>query len=404
MPSSLLFSDDLPGIIVGIDAANLRRGGGVTHLAELLRAADPEKHGVANVVLWGGHKTLEFIDNRPWLAKSSPSALNGGLVRRAAWQRFELTRNARSVGCDLVFAPGGSYTASFTPAVTMSRNMLPFEWQELRRYRWSLTTMKFMLLRSVQIRSFRRVQGLIFLTQYAHSLVMKTIGGTAARVATIPHGIDERFFLDNEFCNCRKTLAHQNRAIRIIYVSIVDVYKHQWKVVEAVSALRLQGYNLQLELIGPAYPPSLKRLKRSIAQHDPGGEFVRYTGEVHHADLHRHYLESDICVFASSCENMPNILLEGMASGLPVACSSRGPMPEILGDCGVYFDPEDCREIAKAIRGLVEDHRARRALGDAAKKRARAYSWQRCADSTFRFLSDVALSYRARRLEQQPIC
>ena len=35
---------------------------------------------------------------------------------------------------------------------------------------------------------------------------------------------------------------------------------------------------------------------------------------------------------------MPNTLVEAMASGLPIACSDRGPMPEVLGDGGVLFD------------------------------------------------------------------
>ena len=44
--------------------------------------------------------------------------------------------------------------------------------------------------------------------------------------------------------------------------------------------------------------------------------------------------KSNIFIFASSCENMPITLIEGMASGLPIACSDRGPMPEVLQDGG----------------------------------------------------------------------
>ena len=45
-------------------------------------------------------------------------------------------------------------------------------------------------------------------------------------------------------------------------------------------------------------------------------------------------------IFASSCESSSCVLIENMASGLPIACSNRGPMPEVLKDGGVYFDPE----------------------------------------------------------------
>ena len=62
--------------------------------------------------------------------------------------------------------------------------------------------------------------------------------------------------------------------------------------------------------------------------------------------------KSNIFIFASSCENMPITLIEGMASGLPIACSDRGPMPEVLQDGGVYFNPEDCKSIVFAIEKL----------------------------------------------------
>ena len=83
---------------------------------------------------------------------------------------------------------------------------------------------------------------------------------------------------------------------------------------------------------------------------DPDGDFITYKGTVPHEQLNAHYAAANLCVFASSCENMPNILLEGMASGLPIACSNRGPMSEILGDAGLYFDPEVVDSIAEAIR------------------------------------------------------
>ncbi len=87
---------------------------------------------------------------------------------------------------------------------------------------------------------------------------------------------------------------------------------------------------------------------------------------------------------------MPNILLEGMASGLPIACSDRGPMPEVLGDAGVYFDPEDVGSIRRAIQQLIVSPELRSEKAQAAFERICGYSWRRCADETFGFLAEVA--------------
>ena len=53
---------------------------------------------------------------------------------------------------------------------------------------------------------------------------------------------------------------------------------------------------------------------------------------------------------------MPNILLEGMAAGLPIACSSMGPMPEVLGDAGVYFNPTNVDSIYTALKELLDNN------------------------------------------------
>jgi glycosyltransferase involved in cell wall biosynthesis len=374
---------------LGIDASNLRAGGGVTHLAELLRVAQPQADGFEQVIVWGCRTTLARLEPRAWLRLEPQPLLERALPCRLYWRRRWLGRLARAAGCHALFAPGGSLGADFGPAVTMSRNMLPFEWRELRRFGLRPQTVKMLLLRRSQSRSFRRAAGVIFLTDYARVAVQRLTGPLQAEVAVIPHGVGERFRLAPRTQLDVHSYSKQ-RPMRLLYVSIVDVYKHQWRVAEAVAQLQREGLPVQLDLIGPAYPPALRRLRATLARVDPRGEAVRYLGAVSHAELHGAYAGADIAIFASSCENMPNILLEMMASGLPIACSSRGPMPEILSDAGLYFDPEDAAEIATTLRALIVSPELRERCARRAFTLAGAYSWGECADATFRFLARVA--------------
>lgn len=383
------------GMVIGIDATNLRRGGGVTHLVELLATAHPERHGFDKVLVWGGRKTLSTMEDRGWLEKINIPELDKGLLQRSFWQRFKLAGAAHAAGCDVLFAPGGSCSAHFHPVVTMSRNMLPFEWSELRRYGWSLLALKLLLLRWVQSQTFRRADGVIFLTEYARRGVLRVTGPLSAATTIIPHGLNSRFQIGPK---AQLPIFEYNHAkpYRVLYVSIIDQYKHQWQVVEAVAALRQEGIPVSLDLVGPAYPPALARLQETLARLDPEGSWVRYHGAIPFEALHQYYAEADAGLFASSCENMPNILLETMASGLPVACSNRGPMPEVLGDTGVYFDPEQPRDIARALRELIDSPQLRTELAQASHRRAQQFSWQRCADETFGFLVEVARQYKVK--------
>lgn len=376
-------------MIIGIDASNIRRGGGVTHLVELLQRATPLVHGVSKVIVWSGQATRRKIADRPWLEKQSAPLLEKGLPFRVFWQRFRLSRLARLAGCDVLFVPGGAYAGDFSPVVTLSQNLLPFEWSELRRFGWSWMTIKFAILRRIQTRTFQQAQGVIFLTKHARDVVLRAIQNTAGKSTIIPHGIDGRFV-----CSPRTQLAIDQysveRPFRILYVSIVDMYKHQWHAAEAVAQLRRGGWPVVLDLIGPAYSPAMVRLTKTLERVDPTGEFVRYSGEVPYDELHARYAGAELCLFASSCENMPNILLEGMASGLPIACSNRGPMPELLGNAGVFFDPESPRDIARALRELIGSPQLRARVAMMSFERAQAYSWARCAEETFEFLAEIA--------------
>jgi glycosyltransferase involved in cell wall biosynthesis len=264
----------------------------------------------------------------------------------------------------------------------MSQNMLPFETAERDRYGISWLRLKFGLLRSQQVRSFRSADGLIFLSDYARRVVGSQVS-LPRRCVIIPHGVEERFRLD------RSARPRDDNVIKLVYVSPIDVYKHQWNVAEAVHRVRAHGVPAVLDFIGPAYGPALERLLRVMRRVDPGEAFLRYRGPVPYAHLHEALAWPDVFVFASSCENMPNTLVEGMAAGLPIACSERGPMPEMLGDAGTYFDPESVPSIAAAIERLARDPLLRQRYGDAARVRSQQWSWRRCAADTFEFLSAV---------------
>ena len=79
-----------------------------------------------------------------------------------------------------------------------------------------------------------------------------------------------------------------------------------------------------------------------------------------------------------------------MASGLPIACSNCGPMPEILGDAGLYFDPENSQEIADTVQTLINSPELRKTLALKAFQKAKEYTWNRCAHETFKFMSEIA--------------
>jgi len=380
---------------LGIDASNIRAGGGVTHLAELLRAADPGAHGFSEVTVWAGAATIKSLPTASWLRAVHEPMLDRGLATRVWWNLTRLSRQARA-SCDILFVPGGRYSGAFTPFVSMSQNLLPFDRAASRLGRHPERMLRMDILNRLQSRTFLRADGVIFLTESARRMVMDCLAPSAPRrSAVIPHGIADAFRRRVAPPPAYETLSEQH-PFRWLYVSIVDFYKHQSEVAHAVGRLRRAGAPVAVDFVGPAHAPALAALRRAIREEDPAGDFLRYAGPVSYDELSATYHAAAGFIFASSCENMPNILLEAMAAGLPIACSNRSVMPEVGGDAVEYFDPYDVGSIAGALDRLMRDAGRRGELARRASAAAAAFNWKRCADETFRFLAEVASEGRSR--------
>lgn len=379
---------------VGIDASGILAGGGITHLTGLLLGTNEASTPLDHMTIWGSTSTLACLPSYPWLDKVPVAALDGPLWHRYRWQSFDLASAARRA-CDVLLVPSGTFLGRFHPFVSISQNMLPFQLRERLRFGASRKLARLQALRFTQGYTFRHSDGVIFLSDFARNTIQRQLGPLTGLRATIPHGISDAFRRAPRAQEPISTYSRE-RPFRWLYVSIVDFYKHPWNVIEAAASLRRRGLPVHLELVGGGAAAPLRRLRSALARADPAGEYIRYREFVPFAQLPPLYFEADAFVFASSCENMPNILLEAMAAGLPIASSSRGPMLEVLGGTGVLFDPERPALIADAMQRIMLSAPLRHRCATDAHARAAGYSWRRCATETLDFLAEVAASFRRR--------
>lgn len=371
---------------LGMDATNIRQGGGVTHLVQLLTAASPQEQGISKVTIWCSPKIAPLFPEEPWLSIRSGTWMEGGSFKRFIFQHLFLSLQMRNEGCEIAFFPGSTLPLiSLLPAVTISQNMLPFELEKAALFgRFSVMYIKFCVLRLLQSISFKRAIGVIFLSNYAQEKINRciNIGGLQT---LIPHGIEPRFIGQ---AGVQKPIETYSMAepFRFLYVSILMPYKHQIEVIRAIKEFHDSGMPVVLDLIGPSWGWYGETVQCEIKDLDPKGAFIRYLGEIPFDKLHDAYHRSDAFIFASSCENLPNILIEAMASGIPVACSSEGPMPEILGMEGFYFDPKVVSSITDSLRQLMLLPEKRASYVKNAILRVDNTSWALCATKSFEFI------------------
>jgi len=375
-------------MVIVIDATNIRGGGGVTHLVELLRETEPTFFGIKKIFVCATLNTLDKIEDRPWLVKYNNKYFQKGTFLRFFWQFFFLNKYLKQSKCDLLFVPGGTYLGTWKPFVTMSQNLLPFEWSELKRYGFSKMLIKMFLLRYTQTTTFNKSAGVIFLSKYAHAVVKNYINNNI-KFSIIAHGINKRF---ENLPKVQYSIDKYSKEFpyKILYISSIDVYKHQNHVINAVSILRKEGFPVLLELVGPSHIKPLRKMNLLLEKIDPANELVNYYGSLPYESLEKIYKNSDLFLFASSCETFGQIVTEAMSAGLPIACSNKSALPDVLGDCGVYFNPENPTNIALVLKMLLLDPQLRTNISLKGYNRSKEFSWKNCANETFIFLSTIA--------------
>lgn len=377
-------------LVIGIDASRNRSGGARDHIIGILSEGYPHEHGIREVHIWSYRALLDRLPDAPWLVKHNPPELERSLFWQVWWQYHNLPKELRSYKCDILFASDAGTVCLYYPMVVFSQDALSYEPGVMKYFGLTVARLRLIILYFIQNRSMTFAEGVIFPTNYAAKLIQLS-AGYFKRVAVIPHGVDRAF---SQLNPQRSWPKNRDQSIRCIYVSNVALYKNQWMVVRALKKLRDCGYNLELMLVGGGSGRAQRLLDETIRSSDPDGSFVKLAGFVHHEKLPGMLASSDIFIFASSCETISITLLEAIAVGLPIACSNRGPMPEVLKDGGVYFDPENPESIATAIKRIIDDEDLRISIAKRAKELSGQYSWARCAAETWEFLKEVVETKR----------
>jgi glycosyltransferase involved in cell wall biosynthesis len=389
-----------------IDAANIDTGGAFKQLVGFARHAASAGHQVEICCISAQRYAMALagtaveVSTPGGLARAAEWAsrqprLVASLVRLACtahWRSSELPDYLRQRNADVLFNPNAILPARRVPGcayVVMSQNMLPFDGLARRSLAMVPDRAKLMLIRRSQIQGLERADGVVFISDHAAQVISKQVPALRGNTCVNYLGVDDDIFHPNIAC-----APAASAPMRIVYVSTLLGYKHHFQVVSALAELRKRSVPaFELHLIGSDWQGERARLV-ALANRLEVGERVRFWGELSEAEVAIAMREADIGLFASSCENCPTTLIEKMKSGLPIACSKLGPMSDILGDAGVYFDPRRTTEIVEALHQLLTEPSLRDRLRATAMERARRYSPVRHNGSLLEFMSRVSAGKR----------
>ena len=240
-------------MLIGIDASNIRTGGGYKHLQKFVQYT-LEHFKNTSFVIVSNNKVNSSFEKYSSVKCVSNRLLNSNsflsLISQLLFSNYYFKRNQ----CDLVFAPGGIFLSKFKPFFAMSQNMLPFEKNEINFFSLN-KRLKFQLIKMLQLISFKRSNGVIFLTNYARDTVSNHIN-KKINTTVIPHGIYQQ---EGNSYNYNKNI------FEILYISDFLPYKHNLNVFNAASELINEGYNISLTLIGKKDTLQYSKMQKTLS-------------------------------------------------------------------------------------------------------------------------------------------
>jgi glycosyltransferase involved in cell wall biosynthesis len=220
----------------------------------------------------------------------------------------------------------------------------------------------------------------IFISNFARRNTEPRLGLAGQRVSQVYLGRDLSFRPE---AKTRAPALLQRLGVRGRYVLSVSqfyVYKNLTQLALGFArACRGLPDDVSLVFAGAEIEPAyVEQVKRVVAREGISHR-VHFLGQVPYADLPPLYAAASMFVFPSTCESFPNILIEGMSSGVPTLSSCLGPMPELAADGATYFDPFDPDDIAGSILRIWTNPAEASALAQRGVEVAQRYSWDATA-------------------------
>ena len=194
-----------------------------------------------------------------------------------------------------------------------------------------------------------------------------------APVERVPKGVDAARFNPNGF-SMRETLRLQHRRVVLTVARLVPI-KRIDRLVETFAAVRNRVPEAHLVVVGDG--PERAAIRQRAA--DLGVlDAATFAGAIPHQDTPAFYRAADVFALSSEFDNSPNVVLEAMASGLPVVSTDVGGVREFVDapEGGAIVPPGDAGAFAAALERYVISPTEGRAAGVYNRRKAASdFSW-----------------------------
>lgn len=243
--------------------------------------------------------------------------------------------------------------------------------------------------------ALKRADALIADSNFTRATVIRLLGYPEERVAVVPLGVDHTVFrpqlVPSDF---DRRYGLDSRCRYVLYVGSENPRKNLLTLLRALALLRQTLPDVCLIRVGATQYLSHARVLQEWIERLNLIDAVLHFPAVPDEDLVLFYNRADLFVFPSLYEGFGLPVLEAMACGTPVICSSAASLPEVAGDAAILVSPHSEKEIADGMIRALTDAGLRRELSARGVAQAQKFTWERTAEKTAHVYAQVWEKYR----------
>jgi len=341
--------------------------------------AAPRLDSAADYVLFAGRADVPYYQSKA--TGMAVRGLGSGNSRRALrilTEHLLLGAKLKSEKIDILFQ-GGSGVAPLLLPRDIKLVLAIWGMQHVAEtdIRWEQRLYRRMLFRP----GLRRADRIVVNSAYTRDLLLAHYSrDIRAPIDVIHHGVDLTLFHADPDDAGQKDLPIVNGSPYVLFVGQIYPYKLLHVLAEALCRaisraslphkLVVVGNFASSDSMGMDYRQQIQRIFSEVGL----GDRLVLAQDVKVKDLRALYARAALYVQSSAAETFGRTVIEAMACGAPVLAARAGATPEILGDCGRYYEALNVEDCAGQILTILQDDNLRRDLIARGLRRAQDFS------------------------------
>jgi len=342
--------------------------------------AAPRLDLATDYVLFAGKADVSYYQSKA--AGMVVRGLGSGNSRRALrvlTEHLLLGAKLKSEKIDILFQGGSGVAPLLLPRdVKLVLAIWGMQHVSERDIRWEQRLYRRLLFRP----GLRRADRIVVNSAYTRDLLLVHYGrDIRAPIDVVHHGVDLALFhADPDHVGQRKDLPPESGTPYVLFVGQIYPYKLLHVLAEALCraisrgslphTLVVVGNFASSDSMGMDYRQQIQRIFSDAGL----GDRLVLAQDVKVKDLRALYAGAALYVQSSAAETFGRTVIEAMACGAPVLAARAGATPEILGDCGRYYEALDVEDCAAQILAILQDKNLRRDLIARGLERAKIFS------------------------------